>query len=41
MDNGIVTGRIIDGKASNGLEFRGYIDGDGVITNFFPILPES
>ena len=38
MQNGVITGRIIEGTASNGLQFRGYIK-DGVVTNFFPILP--
>ena len=39
MQNGVITGRIIEGTASNGLQFRGFIE-DGVVTNFFPVLPE-
>ena len=39
MEMGEVTGREIEGCASNGLKFRGYIDlTTGEITNFFPIL---
>ena len=38
MDNGVVSGRIIEGSASNGLKFRGYIGDDGSVTNFFPIF---
>jgi len=38
MENGVVSGRIIEGSASNGLKFRGYIDDDGFVTNFFPIF---
>lgn len=37
MLNGTTSGRIITGTASNGLEFRGYID-NGEITSFYPIL---
>ena len=39
MQNGVITGRIIDGTASNGLQFRGFIE-DGIVTNFFPIIPK-
>lgn len=38
MGNGTVNGRIIDGVAPNGLQFRGYIE-NGEITSFFPKLP--
>ena len=39
MKNGIKNGRVINGVASNGLKFRGYIDEvAGVITNFHPVL---
>ena len=38
MENGVVSGRIIEGSASNGLKFRGYIGDDGLVTNFFPIF---
>ena len=38
MDNGVVSGRIIEGSASNGLKFRGYIGDDGSVTNFLPIF---
>lgn len=38
MDNGVVFGRMIKGKSSNGLEFVGFIDDNGAITNFFPTL---
>lgn len=37
MQTGVITGRMIDGVASNGLAFRGYIE-NGVITTFFPIF---
>lgn len=37
MENGVVSGRVIEGSASNGLKFRGYID-DDLITNFFQYL---
>lgn len=33
-----VENRIVDGKASNGLGFRGYLDENGEITNFYPVL---
>ncbi|NDO27650.1 hypothetical protein ADH76_01185 [Enterocloster clostridioformis] len=39
MQNGVITGRIIEGTASNGLQFRGFIE-NGVVTNFFPVLPQ-
>lgn len=39
MQNGVITGRIIEGTASNGLQFRGFIE-EGVVTNFFPVLPQ-
>jgi len=38
MQSGTITGRIIDGTASNGLEF-GFLDDKGNVTNFFPVLP--
>jgi hypothetical protein len=40
MKNGTIqpNGRVIGGFASNGLEFRGFIE-NGIITNFFPIVP--
>lgn len=31
-------GRVWEGFAPNGLKFRGYIEADGTITNFFPIM---
>lgn len=37
MQNGVRTGRMIEGVAPNGLKFRGFID-DGIVTNFFPVL---
>jgi len=39
MKKGVITGRIIEGTASNGLTFRGFIN-NGVVTNFFPVLPQ-
>ncbi|BFJ00343.1 MULTISPECIES: CdiA family toxin C-terminal domain-containing protein [Priestia] len=38
MQNGKVNGRLVEGTASNGLEFRGYLNEAGEITNFFPIV---
>ncbi|WP_228470700.1 CdiA family toxin C-terminal domain-containing protein [Listeria welshimeri] len=38
MKNGKIDGRLVEGKASNGLKFRGYLNEAGEITNFFPIL---
>lgn len=38
MKNGIISGRSIEGIASNGLRFRGYVD-NGTITNFYPTIP--
>ncbi|WP_238600691.1 EndoU domain-containing protein [Metasolibacillus meyeri] len=38
MQNGKVDGRIVEGTASNGLKFRGYLNEAGEITNFFPII---
>ncbi|WP_269083003.1 PrsW family glutamic-type intramembrane protease [Sporosarcina globispora] len=38
MKNGTVDGREITGVSSNGLEFKGFVDESGEITNFFPIL---
>ncbi len=38
MENGEMIGREIRGTASNGLKFTGYLDENGIITNFFPIL---
>jgi len=37
MENGVITGRIINGVASNGLGFRGYLE-DGIVVSFFPII---
>ncbi|MGX7418096.1 T7SS effector LXG polymorphic toxin [Carnobacterium gallinarum] len=31
-------GRSIIGKAPNGLRFKGYLDTNGIVTNFFPML---
>jgi hypothetical protein len=38
MNNGKVDGRMVEGTASNGLKFRGYMNELGEITNFYPIL---
>ncbi|WP_052737871.1 EndoU domain-containing protein [Bacillus sp. SA1-12] len=38
MKNGTVDGREITGVSSNGLQFKGFIDESGEVTNFFPIL---
>ena len=38
MQNGKVNGRLVEGTASNGLKFRGYLNEAGEITNFFPII---
>lgn len=38
MKNGKVVGRERIGVSSNGLQFRGFIDDSGEITNFFPTL---
>ncbi|MBC1483187.1 EndoU domain-containing protein [Listeria sp. FSL L7-1509] len=38
MQNGGINGRLVEGTASNGLKFRGYLNETGEITNFFPIL---
>ncbi|WP_419156723.1 PrsW family glutamic-type intramembrane protease [Rossellomorea sp. BNER] len=38
MKNGKIVGREITGVSSNGLQFRGFIDESGEITNFFPTL---
>ncbi|WP_228481662.1 CdiA family toxin C-terminal domain-containing protein [Listeria welshimeri] len=39
MQNGTINGNIVEGFASNGLKFTGYIDSvTGEITNFFPTL---
>ncbi|WP_036098571.1 EndoU domain-containing protein [Listeria floridensis] len=38
MKNGEIDGRLVEGTASNGLKFRGYLNEAGEITNFFPIL---
>ena len=39
MQSGTVNGNIVEGFASNGLKFTGYIDSvTGEITNFFPTL---
>ncbi|WP_186806710.1 T7SS effector LXG polymorphic toxin [Priestia megaterium] len=38
MQNGKVNGRLVEGTASNGLKFRGYLNEAGEITNFFPIV---
>ncbi len=39
FSGGEVAGRVVDGIASNGLKFRGYIDeATGKITNFFPVF---
>lgn len=38
IDAGNVVGRKITGVAPNGLKFEGYMDADGVITNFYPKL---
>ena len=38
MSNGRTSGRIIEGSASNGLQFRGYIE-NGEVTNFYPVIP--
>lgn len=31
-------GRSVIGKAPNGLRFKGYLDTNGNVTNFFPML---
>lgn len=36
MDAGSIVGRKITGVAPNGLKFEGYMDSDGIITNFYP-----
>ncbi|MOA18977.1 hypothetical protein D3C78_1393250 [compost metagenome] len=42
MENGIVDERIVRGRASNGLEFEGYIDETtGEVTNAYPIVPRK
>ncbi|MDT1945920.1 hypothetical protein CKN99_04025 [Carnobacterium maltaromaticum] len=38
MKNGVIDGRLVEGTASNGLKFRGYLNDVGEITNFFPII---
>ncbi|QWG84899.1 WXG100 family type VII secretion target [Bacillus mycoides] len=38
MKKGTINGRLVEGTASNGLKFRGYLNDAGEITNFFPIL---
>ncbi|MDQ0271897.1 EndoU domain-containing protein [Cytobacillus purgationiresistens] len=38
MKNGTINGREIVGTSSNGLEFRGFINEHGEISNFFPTL---
>lgn len=38
MGNGEIIGREINGTASNGLNFRGYLNDQGEITNFFPTM---
>ncbi|TBX78395.1 WXG100 family type VII secretion target [Bacillus mycoides] len=38
MQKGTINGRLVEGTASNGLKFRGYLNDAGEITNFFPIL---
>ncbi|WP_010052476.1 T7SS effector LXG polymorphic toxin [Carnobacterium maltaromaticum] len=38
MKNGTIDGRLVEGTASNGLKFRGYLNDVGEITNFFPII---
>ncbi|MFX3616493.1 MAG: T7SS effector LXG polymorphic toxin [Sporolactobacillus sp.] len=38
MQNGTINGRLVEGAASNGLKFRGYLNDAGEITNFFPII---
>lgn len=40
MQNGKISGREISGIASNGLEFRGFINEAGEVTNFFPVYPK-
>lgn len=39
MQNGVITGRIIERTAFNSLQFRGFIE-NGVETNFFPVLSQ-
>lgn len=38
MKKGKVVGRNISGSSSNGLQFQGFVDDSGEITNFFPTL---
>ncbi|WP_245833064.1 CdiA family toxin C-terminal domain-containing protein [Oceanobacillus timonensis] len=38
LENGTVSGREIIGTATNGLEFKGYINNVGEITNFYPVF---
>nr|WP_312025614.1 EndoU domain-containing protein [Listeria booriae] len=38
MQSGVISGRLVEGSASNGLKFRGYLNESGKITNFFPII---
>ncbi|MZE94439.1 WXG100 family type VII secretion target [Bacillus anthracis] len=38
MQKGTINGRLVEGTASNGLKFRGYLNDTGEITNFFQIL---
>lgn len=39
MESGVVNGRRIEGYASNGLKFEGFIDlTTDEITNFYPVL---
>ncbi|WP_246234782.1 CdiA family toxin C-terminal domain-containing protein [Bacillus aquiflavi] len=38
MELGTVNGRLVEGTASNGLKFRGYLNNAGEISNFYPIL---
>ncbi|MGG3446371.1 hypothetical protein [Bacillus nitratireducens] len=34
MQKGTINGRLVEGTASNGLKFRGYLNDTGEITNF-------
>lgn len=36
-NNNIINESIIEGIAENGLKFRGFLDDNGEITNFFPL----
>lgn len=35
-NNNIINESIVEGIAENGLKFRGFLDDNGEITNFFP-----